>query len=216
MTDNLSDQPFVAIDPAWPKVSLADATAALTAPGGKFEIDVATIRGIPTRIWKHAPADLGVLLDLSRTHGERLATILDDERVSFEAQYRATAALAEALVDRGIGKGDRIAFATRNLPEWPVIFFAIVSIGAIAVPLNAWWTGDELSYGIRDSGARLVIVDAERYARLAAHRTEMPGVREWIVARSAEAIDGATALETLIGRPANWAALPDGYRPHVS
>ena len=162
MTDTISDQPLVAIDPAWPRVSLADATAALTAPGSKFEMDMATIRGIPTRVWKHAPADLGVLLDLSRTHGDRLATILGDERVSFEAQYRAAAALAQALIDRGVGKGDRIAFATRNLPEWPVIFFAIVSIGAIAVPLNAWWTGDELTYGIKDSGVRIVIVDVER------------------------------------------------------
>ena len=66
MTDTISDQPLVAIDPAWPRVSLADATAALTAPGSKFEMDMATIRGIPTRVWTHAPADLGVLLDLSR------------------------------------------------------------------------------------------------------------------------------------------------------
>ena len=58
MTDTISDQPLVAIDPAWPRVSLADATAALTAPGSKFEMDMATIRGIPTRVWKHAPADL--------------------------------------------------------------------------------------------------------------------------------------------------------------
>lgn len=215
MTDTISDQPLVAIDPAWPRVSLADATAALTAPGSKFEMDMATIRGIPTRVWKHAPADLGVLLDLSRTHGDRLATILEGERVSFEAQYRATAALAQAFVDRGVGKGDRIAFATRNLPEWPVIFFAIVSIGAIAVPLNAWWTGDELTYGIRDSGARIVIVDAERHNRLAAHRADLPDVGEWIVTRAPATIAGATALEALIGRPADWAALAAGERPHI-
>jgi len=216
MTDTISDQPLVAIDPAWPRVSLADAAAALTAPGSKFEMDMATIRGIPTRVWKHAPADLGVLLDLSRTHGDRLATILEGERVSFEAQYRAAALLAQAFVDRGVGKGDRIAFATRNLPEWPVIFFAIVSIGAIAVPLNAWWTGDELTYGIKDSGARIVIVDAERYDRLAAHRADMPDVGEWIVTRSADTLPGTTALEALIGRPADWAALAAGERPHIA
>src|SRR3546814_6707207 len=117
-------------------------------------METVAVGGIPTRVWKNAPHDLGALLDLSRTHGDRLFTILDDERVTYEANYRATATLARALRAMGVGKGDRVAFAMRNLPEWPVIFFAITTIGAIAVPLNAWWTGIELAYGIRDSGDR--------------------------------------------------------------
>ena len=205
----------VPLDPAWPKMSLADATAALTAPGARFEMDIAEIGGIPTRVWKNAPHDLGVLLDLSRTHGERLFTILDDERVSFEANYRATAALARALQDLGVGKGDRVAFAMRNLPEWPMIFFAITSIGAIAVPLNAWWTGGELAYGIRDSGAKLLIVDGERHERLREHLGAMPDVERLIVARAGAAIAGATALEDIVGTPHGWARLPDGDRPRV-
>ena len=65
---NGAPEPVIALDPAWPRVSLKDATAALTAPGTKFEMETIAIRGVPTRIWKHAPHDLGVLLDLSRTH----------------------------------------------------------------------------------------------------------------------------------------------------
>ena len=126
-------------------MSIAEATVALTQPGAPFELDVVTIRGIATRVWKHAPHDLGALLDQSRAHGDRLFTILDDERISFEANWRAVATLALALQEMGIGKGDRVALAMRNLPEWPMSFFAIVSIGAIAVPLNAWWTGAELT-----------------------------------------------------------------------
>ena len=72
----------------------------------------------------------------------------------------------------------------RNLPEWPMVFFAITTIGAIAVPLNAWWTGAELAYGIRDSGAKVVIVDGERLERLRDHREELDGVARWIVAAS--------------------------------
>src|SRR5690606_40319669 len=96
-------------------------SAALTAPGARFEMDTAVIRGVVTRVWKNAPHDLGALLDLSRTHGEQLFTILDDERVSFEANYRAASAFARALESFGVGKGDRVAFAMRNLPEWPMI-----------------------------------------------------------------------------------------------
>ncbi|WP_287459985.1 class I adenylate-forming enzyme family protein [Sphingomonas sp.] len=208
-------EPLVALDPAWPKMSMADATAVLTAPGARFEMETVTIRGVPTRVWKNAPNDLGVLLDLSRTHGARPFTILDDDRISFEANWRAAAALAHALQDMGVGKGDRVAFAMRNLPEWPMVFFAITTIGAIAVPLNAWWTGAELAYGIRDSGAKVVIVDGERLERLRDHREELDGVARWIVARGG-ADDDTAALEDIVGAPASWAALPDIARPVVA
>ncbi|HEX4694748.1 class I adenylate-forming enzyme family protein [Sphingomonas sp.] len=196
-------------------MSLADANAALTAPGSKFEMETVTIRGVPTRVWKNAPANLGQLLDLSRTHGERLLTIHEDERISYEANYRATVAVARALADLGVGRGDRVAFVMRNLPEWPVIFFAIVSQGAIAVPLNAWWTGGELEYGIRDSGAKVLIADAERYERIKPHLAALDRVEHVIVARAAGAGAPARALEELIGTPHDWAGLPDIDRPRV-
>ena len=212
----MSIEPVIALDPNWPKVSLRDATATLTAPGSKFEMATVTIRGVPTRVWKYAPNDLGQLLDLSRTHGARTFTILDDDRVTYEANYRATATLAKALQDMGVGKGDRVAFAMRNLPEWPVVFFAITTIGAIAVPLNAWWTGAELEYGIIDSGAKLLIVDAERHARIGEHVSRLANVEHVIVARSPSPIEGTVALEDAIGSPATWADLPDTDRPRVA
>lgn len=216
MTDETNGDPIVALPADWPKMSLADATAALTAPGERFEMETVDIRGIATRVWKNAPHDLGVLLDLSRTHGDRPFTILDDERVTFEANYRAAAAFARALQQRGVAKGDRVALAMRNLPEWPMIFFAITTIGAIAVPLNAWWTGAELTYGIRDSGAKIVIADAERLERLREHRGALPDVAHWIVARASGPVDGAEALEDIVGGPKQWAALPDADRPRAA
>ena len=55
----------------------------------------------------------------------------------------------------------------RNYPVWIVAFAAITSIGGIAVALNAWWVTDELEYGLKDSGSKLVIVDEERVKRIA-------------------------------------------------
>lgn len=216
MAEDPTSERVVPLDPAWPAISIAEANALLTAPGAKFEMDRAVIGGVPTRIWKNAPHDLGALLDLSRTHGEHLFTILDDERVSFEANWRATATLARAFRSMGVGKGDRVAFAMRNLPEWPMIFFAIVTIGAIAVPLNAWWTGAELAYGIRDSGAKLLIVDAERHARIHEHLEAMSAVEHLIVARADAPVAGAIALEDIVGTPHGWSELPDEGRPQVA
>jgi len=198
---------------AWPALTLAEVQARLCAPGERFEIDTAIIDGIPTKVWKHAPPNLRLLVQFARGHGARIATIHEDERVSFEAQHRAIAAMAEALAARGIGKGDRVAIAMRNLPEWVVAFFAATSLGAIAVPLNAWWTGTELAYGLADSGARLLIADRERWERVAAHRPDLPALAHVLVSRAATAPAGAERLEELIGLSGDWPALAERPLP---
>jgi acyl-CoA synthetase (AMP-forming)/AMP-acid ligase II len=203
------------LDPDWPRMSLAEVDALLTAPGSRLEMDEAVIRGIPTRIWKNAPPSLPFLVRLSRSHGERVATIFEAERVTWEAQYRATAALASELARLGVARGDRVAIAMANLPEWPVAFFAATALGAIAVPLNAWWTGAELEYGLADSGAKLLIADSARWKRIEPHRSALPALEHILVSRSTEPPSGALRLEQLIGPPGAWAALPDRELPEA-
>lgn len=200
-----ASEPIVPLPPTWPAMPLAQVDALLTAPGAKFEMDEVVIRGVPTRVWKNAPPSMRFLIEASRGHGDRLFVIYEDERVSYEAHYRAVAALAAHLVSLGVGKGDRVALAMRNLPEWPVAFFAAVSIGAIMVPLNAWWTGAELDYGLRDSGSRVLIVDDERHARLHDVYGSLPQLERVIVARASTPLaEGVERLEDIIGTPHDW------------
>jgi long-chain acyl-CoA synthetase len=213
----LSLEPIVPLDPDWPKMSLEDAKAALTAPGARFEMETVTIRGVPTRVWKNAPPSLAVLQRLVRAYGDRLFTIYEDERVTYEANYRAVCHLAAKLQAMGVVKGDRVALAMRNLPEWPVIFFAATSIGAILVPLNAWWTGGELEYGLKDAGVKVLFVDAERHERLKQCYDALPDLETVVVSRAKTALDmPATSLEGLIGAPAEWASLSDIPFPEVA
>ena len=81
----------------------------------------------------------------SRQHADRTFLVYEHERVSFSGFARAASRLAQALVDRGVHKGDRVVVAMRNLPEWPVAFFGAALAGAIVTPLNAWWTGPSSS-----------------------------------------------------------------------
>ncbi len=129
------------IAPSWPALSLAEVNARLTAPGSPFAVTEIAIRGVPTRIWANAPLTLRDIFVTGRAHGEKTFLVYEDERASFEAFGRATLALAENLIRGGVRPGDRVAIAMRNLPEWPVAFFAALLAGAIATPLNAWWTG---------------------------------------------------------------------------
>jgi acyl-CoA synthetase (AMP-forming)/AMP-acid ligase II len=197
-------------------MSLGAIEAALTAPGAKFEMETVTIRGVPTRVWKNAPPSLRWLIEASRAHGARVFTAYEDERVTYEANFRAVAALAEHLRGLGVAKGDRVALAMRNLPEWPVAFFAIVSLGAIAVPLNAWWTGAELAYGLADSGAKVLIVDGRRHERLLDRYEGLAALEHVLVARAKGPLEGRAApIEDVIGTPKDYATLPDRGLPEA-
>ncbi len=168
-------------DPATTK-SLAEVTADLVAPGQMFEMETLTIRGVPTRTWKLAPATLRAVLEASAGHGDTTFLVYEDERMSFTEHLRTVAALSRSLVERfGIRKGDRVAIAMRNLPEWIVSFWAAIAAGAVVVPLNAWWTGNELAYGLDDSGTSVVFVDEERKDRLLPELAEVPDLRTMVV-----------------------------------
>ena len=206
----------MAVPSDWPRMSMAQVEAALTAPGQPFEMGSATIDGIETRVWKNAPANLTQLIALSRTHGDRLATIHEDQRVTYEAQYRAIATLAAELRAMGVGKGDRVALAMRNMPEWPVAFFAVVATGAVCVPLNAWWSPQELAYGVNDSGARVLIVDRQRQDRLGGDYGAMPALETVLVARARVPLSGIERrLEDVVGSCADYATLPEVALPAV-
>ena len=166
-----------------PSLTVAEGDAELTAPGQLFEIDEVVIRGVPTRVWKSAPASLRAVLELSLAHADHDFLVYEDERTTFGQHYRIAATLARRLGDRfGVAKGDRVAIAMRNLPEWVMAFWAIVVAGAIVVPLNAWWTGEELEYALGDSGSVAAFVDRERAERIGPHLGSLTDLRAVVVA----------------------------------
>ena len=190
--------------------TLAGVTAALTAPGQTFEMETLTIRGVPTRTWKSAPPTLRTVLELSALHGDQGFLVYEDERMTFAEHFSAVAGLAHTLIDRfGVGKGDRVAIAMRNLPEWVMAFWASIAVGAVVVPLNAWWTGAELTYGLSDSGTSVVFVDEERRERILPHLGEVPDLRTMIVCCEEPApAGGRRASEGSTARRPDGTSLP--------
>ena len=202
---------------AWPAMSIAEANRIITAAGMPCEMEELVIRGVPTRVWKNLPPSLRSVAEASRAHGDRIFLVHEDERVSYEAFFRAVAAFAHELVEAGVVKGDRVAIIMRNIPEWPVAFYAAASLGAIITPLNAWWTGPELEYGLVDSGTKVVIVDAERLERISEHLEHCPDLKQIYVARAREEIANPriAKLEDVIGEPNSWEDLPERALPPV-
>lgn len=188
----------------WPVRDTAETGAILTAPGAPFEMTPIAALGREVRSYVHMRPSLRAIFDGSRDHGDRTYLAYEDERLGFEAHWRAATAFGHVLGARyGIGKGDRVAVAMRNYPEWSVCAWGALAIGAILVPLNAWEGGEMLAALLADAGARVAVVDAERLARLR-DLVETP-----LIVVRAEDAGGATPLETLIGAPAGYRALPD-------
>jgi long-chain acyl-CoA synthetase len=197
--------------PSWPAMSIAEAHALLTAPGATFEMEELEIEGRKVRAWKNGPKTLVDVLYAASAHGDATFLVHEDERVSFDALTRAAQAFANELIGRGVKPGDRVVLAMRNLPEWPAVFYGSALAGAIATPLNAWWSGEELIYGLKDSGATAAVFDADRHARVREAIDDCPELRHVFLCRQPEGAPGAagtTALEAALGRPNDWSALP--------
>jgi long-chain acyl-CoA synthetase len=205
------------IRPAFPAISVQEAYARLTGPGAPFEIAQREISDVPLRIWKNAPPTLRQAFTAGRAFCDKTFLVHGDDRVSFEGFARAALTVAAALTDLGVRKGDRVAIAMRNLPEWPVAFFGAVLAGAIATPLNAWGTGPELVYGLTDSGAKVAFLDRERLERLFEHLHACPALARVLVCREGEDVAHPLVgkLEDWIGEPNAWAGLPDRALPAV-
>jgi long-chain acyl-CoA synthetase len=204
-----------ALPAGWPAMSIDQAHTLMTQPGSPLEIEEVLIRGVPTKTWKNLPPSLRAVVEAAKAHGERIYLVYEDERVSYDAFHRAVARLAAEMRAQGVAKGDRVAVIMRNLPEWVVAFYAAASLGAIVTPLNAWWTGPELEYGLTDSGTKIVVVDAERYERLAEHLPNCPDLVRVYVCREPDEIAHPLVgkLEDVIGAPPDWKDLPDAPLP---
>ncbi len=198
----------------WPAVSLDETYRILTAPGAPFETREEEVRGVRLRTYVAALNDLRQVFDLGRSWGDREFIIYEGERVTYGAHFRAAGQLGRVLHDRfGVRKGDRLVIAMRNLPEWSLAFWAGISIGAVVTPLNAWGLGDELAYGITNSGARVAIVDGDRLERLAPHVADCALDGLISVRTGDDHGTGAIPLDTLIGPREGYADLPDHPMP---
>jgi acyl-CoA synthetase (AMP-forming)/AMP-acid ligase II len=190
--------------PAYPTSEAIAASAfRLLAENPFFRIGAATIRGNDYRVFENAPKNLVGIFALGVSHGEKDFIYYEGEiwthtRLWSEARKFATA-LSEGF---GVKKGDRVAIAMRNFPEWCAAYMAIISLGAVVVPLNAWWKTEELRYALKDCGAKIVIVDDKRLEYVREFKSAL-GLKLILVRAKGEGADYAYADLVARSRPAD-------------
>lgn len=149
-----------------PQAAAAQVLGRLTGPGGPFEMVEEDVLGSRLPVFARRRRALHELVAESVEHGERVYIATAERQITFAEHAAQVASLARALRERGVGPGDRVAINAANSPEWITTFWATVSIGAIAVAFNAWWSPREVAYGLEHSDPALLVADRRRVEAL--------------------------------------------------
>jgi long-chain acyl-CoA synthetase len=94
----------------------------------------------------------------ARLAPEKEAIVWDSVRLTFGELDKLSNRVANALVEMGIGFGDKVALSCPNIPYFPIVYYGIMKAGAAVVPLNVLFTPREVAYHLADSDAKVIFV----------------------------------------------------------
>ncbi|CAM5615556.1 long-chain-fatty-acid--CoA ligase [Streptomyces fumanus] len=101
-----------------------------------------------------------ILSDSAERRPDHLALVSGAERITYGALWHSALRYAAVLRERGAGPGDRIGLLVHNSPHFPVAYFAVLALGATAVPVNVLLKSDDIAYILRHAKARLLVCSA--------------------------------------------------------
>ena len=143
---------------------------------------------------------------------DTVAMVLDDQRVTYGEFHERVEALARALLQAGVGKGDRVATLCTPSPDYFICFLATASIGTIWVGLNPRYQLNELSYVADDSQPVLLLARSRIEGRdytpeLEALAQRTPSIRRTIILdeQTGSIPPGAIGLEAFLAEGADVA-----------
>ncbi|HZJ04825.1 MAG TPA: long-chain fatty acid--CoA ligase [Nocardioidaceae bacterium] len=106
---------------------------------------------------------IGELLpEAARRFGDKTAVVVDSEEFSFAELEARSNRIAKGLVSIGVVPGDRVTLYGPNCWQWVVAYYAIAKTGAVANPISAMLTSEEVRYVVNDSGARVVVTSSDK------------------------------------------------------
>ncbi|KAJ8080081.1 hypothetical protein PM082_016909 [Marasmius tenuissimus] len=147
-----------------PKRTLQECDRIITAPGSVHELETRVVNGRVQRVYKNMwPSLRAFWLWACEEHKDKTFIVYGSERHTYSQALARSAKAAHMLrAVHGIRKGDRVAIASRNYPEYMVVFWACHLIGAVPVLVNAWLPQDGLVFCIGHTQSKVLIMDPER------------------------------------------------------
>jgi Long-chain acyl-CoA synthetases (AMP-forming) len=117
------------------------------------------------RLQKHTIPEM--LRNSFESYGQQISLVFVGEKNRTYADLsKEVVQLSQRLIDKGIRKGDKVALLSSNMPNWGISFFAITSIGAVAVPILPDFSENEIKNIISHSEARAIFISENLISRL--------------------------------------------------
>jgi fatty-acyl-CoA synthase len=105
---------------------------------------------------------IGMALDdAARKYGDRVATVFHNGAVTYNQLKQTSDLIARGFLKLGVGKGDKVAIWMAGYSEWAFIYFALMRIGAVIVPINTRYRPEEIEYVLNKSKASLLAFKEE-------------------------------------------------------
>jgi long-chain acyl-CoA synthetase len=147
-----------------------------------------------------------MLGEAARQYRDKTAIALGDERVSYAQLDEESNKAARALTSLGVNKGDRVAMLLPNGLEFITIYFGIVKVGAIAVPLDTKYKPAELAVLFNDCQPKMLAVESSLLPQIVPVLPGWPSV-ERVIETGADYTGQFLEYRALVA--ASSAALPD-------
>jgi long-chain acyl-CoA synthetase len=116
----------------------------------------------------------------AETRPDKEAVVFGDTRLTYRALHARSQALEEQLLELGVKKSERVGVLYPNHPDFIPIFFAVVNIGAVVVPINPMLKSSEIAHILSDSGAKAVIVHEKLQAEVLGALLQLDAL-EWLI-----------------------------------
>lgn len=123
------------------------------------DIETVEVGGVPLRMYAQRPRQIGSLLAYADRWGQRPHIVQGEQTITFHELRNAVAAQVVSLHASGVIPGQHVMILGFNSPDWVVNFWASVSIGAVPVLANAWWSASELNDALEALEPVLVLAD---------------------------------------------------------
>jgi len=106
-----------------------------------------------------------ILAESAQRYPDRDAVVIGPQRITYATLWAQTRRYAAVLREAGVGPGDRVAMLMPNVPDFPRVYYAILSLGGVVVPVHALLVAREIGFVLTDSRAKVLVAAAPLLAQ---------------------------------------------------
>jgi long-chain acyl-CoA synthetase len=166
-------------------------TSSVAAMGWSEAVREGSVNDRPSLLYAERPKRITAALVEARRWSDRVYLVQGGREVTFADHEAMVHRIADRLRGEGVRAGDRVGIFATNSPEWVATFFAVLTLGAIVVPCNGWWSAEEMAFACSEVEPTVVVCDERRQARVPSGTPTIPAEHLYTAGHSPEPSPGS-------------------------